>query len=79
MVLDATVGQNAVRQVEAFSRAVSLSGIILAKMDSSARGGIVVALRQEFGIPVKLIGTGEGLEDLEVFDADAFIDAVFGA
>lgn len=78
MVLDATVGQNAVRQVEAFSKAVDVSGIILAKMDSTARGGIVVALREEFGIPVKLIGTGEGLEDLEVFDVDAFVDAVFG-
>lgn len=79
MVLDATVGQNAVRQVEAFSKAVTLSGIILAKMDSTARGGIVVALRQEFGVPVKLIGTGEGLGDLEGFDVDAFVDAVFGA
>lgn len=79
MVLDATVGQNAVRQVEAFSRAVEVSGIILAKMDSTARGGIVVALREEYGIPVKLVGTGEGLEDLEGFDVDAFVDAVFGA
>lgn len=78
MVLDATVGQNAVRQVEAFSRAVDVSGIILSKMDSTARGGIVVALREEYGVPVKLIGTGEGLDDLESFDVDAFVDAVFG-
>ena len=78
MVLDATVGQNAVRQVEAFSGAVDVSGIILAKMDSTARGGIVVALREEYGIPVKLIGTGEGLDDLEAFDVDTFVDAVFG-
>lgn len=77
MVLDATVGQNAVRQVEAFSKAVELSGIILAKMDSSARGGIVVALQEEFGIPVKLIGTGEGLDDLQSFDAADFAEAVF--
>lgn len=77
MVLDATVGQNAVRQVEAFSKTVQVSGIILAKMDSSARGGIVVALQEEFGIPVKLIGTGEGLEDLESFDAAEFAEAVF--
>jgi fused signal recognition particle receptor len=76
MVLDATVGQNALRQVEAFSRAVQVSGIILAKMDSSARGGIVVALQQEYGIPVKLVGTGEGLEDLETFDAVEFAEAV---
>jgi len=78
MVLDATVGQNAVRQVDAFSKAVDVTGIVLAKMDSSARGGIVVALEQEYGIPVKLVGTGEGLEDLESFDVDAFVDGVFG-
>jgi fused signal recognition particle receptor len=78
MVLDATVGQNAVRQVEAFSQAVDVTGIVLAKMDSSARGGIVVALREEYGVPVKLVGTGEGLEDLESFDVDAFVDGVFG-
>lgn len=78
MVLDATVGQNAMRQVEMFSKAVAVSGIILAKMDSSARGGIVVALQEEYGIPVKLVGTGEGLEDLESFDPPAFVDAIFG-
>jgi fused signal recognition particle receptor len=78
MVLDATVGQNAVRQVEAFSKAVDVSGLILAKMDSSARGGIVVALREEFGIPVRLVGTGEGLDDLEVFDAEGFVEGVLG-
>lgn len=77
IVLDATVGQNARSQVEAFSRAIPLSGIILAKLDSSARGGIVVSLQEEFGLPVKLVGTGEGLEDLEVFDPGAFIDGVF--
>ena len=77
MVLDATVGQNALRQVEAFSQAVAVSGIVLAKMDSSARGGIVVALQEECGIPVKLIGTGEGLGDLESFDAGAFVETVF--
>jgi fused signal recognition particle receptor len=77
MVLDATVGQNAVRQVGAFSQAIAMSGIILAKMDSSACGGIVVALQEEYGIPVKLIGTGEGLGDLESFDAGAFVEAVF--
>jgi fused signal recognition particle receptor len=79
MVLDATVGQNAVRQVEAFSKAVDVSGIILAKMDSSARGGIVVALKEEYGVPVKLVGTGEGLDDLEDFDVGAFVDDIFGS
>jgi fused signal recognition particle receptor len=77
LVLDATVGQNARAQVEAFSRVVSLSGIILAKLDSTARGGIVVSVLEEFGLPVKLVGTGEGLDDLDVFDVAAFIDGIF--
>lgn len=77
IVLDATVGQNAVRQVEAFSKAVDLTGIVLAKMDSSARGGIVVALEEEYGIPVKLVGTGEQLDDLETLDVEAFMDGIF--
>ncbi len=77
IVLDATVGQNARAQVEAFSKFISLSGIILAKLDSTARGGIVVSLMEEFGLPVKLVGTGEGLEDLEVFDPDEFVKGVF--
>lgn len=79
MVLDATVGQNAVRQVDAFSKAVDPSGIILAKMDSSARGGIVLALVEEYGIPVKLVGTGEGLDDLQAFDTEAFVEGIFGS
>ena len=78
IVLDATVGQNALAQVRAFRDAVSPSGILLAKMDSSARGGIVVALRQEFDLPVRLVGVGEGPGDLEPFDANAFLEGVFG-
>ena len=77
IVLDATLGQNARAQVEAFSRTVDLSGIILAKLDSTARGGIVVSLQEEFGLPVKLVGTGEGVDDLEVFDTEAFLRGVF--
>ncbi len=77
MVLDATVGQNALRQLELFRQAVDVSGIILAKLDSSARGGIVVALQEEHGVPVKLVGVGESLEDLETFDPDAFLDGIF--
>jgi fused signal recognition particle receptor len=77
LVLDATVGQNARAQVQAFSGALPLSGIILAKLDSSARGGIVVGLQEEFHLPVKLVGTGEGLEDLEVFDPESFVEGVF--
>jgi fused signal recognition particle receptor len=77
LVLDATVGQNARAQVDAFSKVVALSGIILAKLDSTARGGIVVSLLEEAGLPVKLVGTGEGLGDLDVFDAGAFIEGIF--
>ena len=78
IVLDATVGQNALAQVRAFRDAADPSGILLAKMDSSARGGIVVALQQEFALPVKLVGVGERPEDLESFDAHAFLEGVFG-
>lgn len=79
LVLDATVGQNAVRQLDAFKGAVGVTGIILAKLDSSSKGGIVVALREEYGVPVKLVGTGEGLEDLAPFDAEDFVDALFAS
>jgi fused signal recognition particle receptor len=77
IVLDATVGQNARSQVEAFSKLLPLSGIILAKLDSSAKGGIVVGLQEEFHLPVKLVGTGEGLDDMELFDPVSFIAGVF--
>lgn len=77
LVLDATVGQNALQQVRAFSDVVELTGIVLAKADSSSRGGVVVALALEQELPVKLIGTGEGIEDLMDFDPEAFADAVF--
>lgn len=78
MVLDATVGQNALRQLDAFNKVVQVSGIVLAKMDSSARGGIVVAIQEEMGTPVKLVGLGESVEDVAAFDADAFVEGVFG-
>lgn len=76
LVLDATVGQNAVRQAESFSEIVPLSGVVLAKLDGSARGGVIVALAREHQLPVKLVGTGEGMTDLSSFDATAFVDAV---
>lgn len=79
IVLDATVGQNAVHQVRAFNESVELSGIVLAKMDSSARGGIVVALQEEYDLPVKLVGLGERMEDLDAFDPESFLEGVFGA
>jgi fused signal recognition particle receptor len=77
LVLDATVGQNATRQMKAFSDAIGVTGIILAKLDSSSTGGIVVALKEEHGVPVKLVGTGEGIEDIAPFDADRFAEALF--
>jgi fused signal recognition particle receptor len=77
LVLDATVGQNALRQLEAFQKAVDVSGIVLAKMDSSAKGGIVVSIQEEQGVPVKLVGVGEGIDDLEAFDPEAFLEGVF--
>ena len=79
IVLDATVGQNAVAQVRTFKEALPLTGIVLAKLDSSARGGIVVALKQEFDIPVKLVGTGESIDDIEVFDPSRFAQDVLAA
>ncbi|UCC26548.1 MAG: signal recognition particle-docking protein FtsY [Gemmatimonadales bacterium] len=77
LVLDATVGQNAVNQAKAFGAAIQLSGLVLTKMDSTARGGIVVALQEEFGLPVKLVGTGEGVADLQTFDTEVFLEGVF--
>jgi fused signal recognition particle receptor len=76
-VLDATVGQNALSQVRTFGDVVDLTGIVLAKMDSTARGGMVVALQEEFGLPVKLVGRGEGVDDLETFDVEDFLDGIF--
>jgi fused signal recognition particle receptor len=76
LVLDATVGQNAVAQARLFGRALPLTGLALAKLDSTAKGGIVVALKQEFDLPVKLVGTGEKVGDLEPFDARRFAEDV---
>lgn len=77
LVLDATVGQNALAQARVFGEAVQLTGIILAKADSTGRGGIVVALKAEQDLPVRLVGVGEGIEDLEPFDPEAFLDGIF--
>jgi fused signal recognition particle receptor len=72
LVLDATVGQNAISQAKIFSQALRLTGLVLAKLDSSARGGIVVALKEEFDLPVKLVGTGEDIDAIESFDPVSF-------
>jgi len=76
LVLDATTGQNAVSQARAFSEACGVTGLIVAKLDGTAKGGIVVAIAREFGIPILYIGTGETAEDLEPFDAEVFANAL---
>jgi len=76
LVLDATTGQNGVSQAQHFSQAVTCSGLILAKLDGTAKGGIVVAIRQQMSLPVKYVGVGEQVDDLELFDPDAFVDAM---
>ena len=77
LVLDATAGQNAIAQAEIFRRAIDVTGVFLAKLDGTAKGGIVVAIRERLGIPVKLVGVGETPEDVEPFDPEAFIEAMF--
>src|SRR5688500_8487592 len=78
LVLDGTVGQNAIQQGRLFSQAVNPSGLIVTKLDGSARGGAVAALRRELGLPIRFIGTGETLDDLEPFDARRFAEQLLG-
>ena len=77
LVLDATTGQNALQQATIFNKMTGLTGIILTKLDGSAKGGIVLAIRKELGLPVKLIGVGEGLEDLQTFNSQEYVEALF--
>jgi fused signal recognition particle receptor len=76
LTIDATTGQNGVRQAELFARSVAVDGIVLTKLDGSAKGGVAIAIARELGIPVKLIGVGEQLEDLRPFDPDEFARAL---
>lgn len=78
LVLDATTGQNALRQAEIFSQAANVTGIVLTKLDGTAKGGMVISIKEELNIPVKWIGVGEGLDDLRPFNAKDFADALFG-
>jgi len=75
-VLDATTGQNGLTQAKVFGEAVALTGVILTKLDGSARGGIIIAIQQELGIPVKFVGLGEGIDDLAPFDAELFVEGI---
>jgi fused signal recognition particle receptor len=77
LVLDATSGQNAITQAEMFKKTIQCTGIILAKLDGTAKGGAIFAIKQKLALPVKFIGIGEKLEDLEPFDPDAYVDALF--
>jgi len=78
LVLDATTGQNGLKQAAVFSQVVDVTGIVLTKLDGTAKGGIVVAVQRELGVPVKLVGLGEGPDDLAPFDPEAFVDAILG-
>ena len=78
LVLDATNGQNAIRQAEQFHKAVDVTGLFVTKLDGTAKGGAVVAIRDVVGVPVKFVGTGEQIDDIEPFDPDAFAAALFG-
>lgn len=77
LVLDATTGQNAIQQAKVFNEAAEISGIVLTKLDGTAKGGVVMAINSELKIPVKLIGVGEGMDDLQPFDASEFVEALF--
>ena len=77
VVLDGTTGQNALSQAKQFAEAADITGIVLTKMDGTAKGGIVVAIQSELGIPVKYIGVGESIDDLQKFDSDDFVNALF--
>jgi fused signal recognition particle receptor len=78
LVLDATTGQNGLQQARIFAEVVNVTGIVLTKLDGTAKGGIVIAVQRELGVPVKLIGLGEGPDDLAPFEPEAFVDAILG-
>jgi fused signal recognition particle receptor len=77
LVLDATSGQNAIVQAESFKKTVECTGIILAKLDGTAKGGAIFGIKQKLGLPVKFVGLGEKIEDLAVFDAEGYVEALF--
>jgi fused signal recognition particle receptor len=79
LVLDATTGQNGLTQARVFTQVAGVTGIVLTKLDGTAKGGIVVAVQRELGVPVKLVGLGEGPDDLAPFDPEAFVDGLLGA
>jgi fused signal recognition particle receptor len=79
LILDATTGQNGLEQARVFTEVVDVTGVVLTKLDGTAKGGIVIAVQRQLGIPVKLVGLGEGADDLAPFDPAQFVDALLGA
>jgi fused signal recognition particle receptor len=79
LVLDAGLGQNALRQAEQFHRAIGVTGIVVTKLDGTAKGGIVIAIAQRFGLPIRYVGVGEQTEDFGIFDAGAYVDGLLRA
>ena len=77
LVIDATTGQNGINQAKVFADAIEVTGIFLAKLDGTARGGIVIAIREQLAIPVKFVGLGETPDDVQPFDPDTFVEAMF--
>lgn len=77
LVLDATTGQNAINQAKVFKEVANITGVALTKLDGTAKGGVVIGLQAELGLPIKLIGVGEGIDDLQPFNVDDFLDAIF--
>ncbi len=78
LVVDATTGQNAIKQAEAFNELIKITGFVVTKLDGTAKGGVAIALTKKFGIPVRKIGVGEGVEDLQDFDPEKYVEAMFG-
>jgi fused signal recognition particle receptor len=78
LVLDSNTGQNALSQARLFTEVAPVTGLVLTKMDGTAKGGVLVGLADEFSIPVRFVGVGEGIADLREFDAGEFVDALFG-
>ena len=78
LVLDATTGQNAITQAKMFNEDIGVTGIVLTKLDGTAKGGVIIRIAREFNIPIRYIGIGEGLDDLRRFDSREFVNAIFG-
>ncbi|MDY7031910.1 MAG: signal recognition particle-docking protein FtsY, partial [Thermodesulfobacteriota bacterium] len=77
LILDATTGQNAISQAKLFKEAISITGIALTKLDGTAKGGIIVSISEELKIPLRYVGVGEGMDDLKIFNAEEFVEALF--